>query len=366
MRMFPTTHLILREHFRCVAPIIAFSAQFYGGRLIPLRVPKASERFDPPLVDVYIKGGRRQGQVNRDEARFIVDEIAAIVADPAHANRSIGVISLIGREQAQHIERLLIEDERIGPEVIAERNIIAGDARTMQGQERSIVFLSMVADPSMPRAQSDKTTQQRFNVAMSRAADRLYLVRSVTRADLRDIDLKAKILDHFSQPMPDGHVVASDDILDRCESDFEREVLRRLLDAGYRARPQVAAGPFSIDIVVEGRDDRRLAIELDGDRYHPPEVWDRDMARQAALERAGWTFWRVFGSAWAAQTENYWQDLLKTLDTMGIAPIGQEAVSDIFTEVRIVDLAAEIAPASETDSEHSLNMDRRDDVRAEI
>ena len=76
MRMHPDTHVVLKEHFRCVAPIIQFSTQFYANRLIPLRVPKASERFDPPLVDVYIKGAERQGPTNASEARYIVEEIA--------------------------------------------------------------------------------------------------------------------------------------------------------------------------------------------------------------------------------------------------------------------------------------------------
>lgn len=85
MQMFPHNHQILREHFRCVEPIIQFSTRFYSGRLIPLRVPKASERFDPPLVDVFVKGGKRRGKTNEDEARFIVDEIAAIAKNPDHA-----------------------------------------------------------------------------------------------------------------------------------------------------------------------------------------------------------------------------------------------------------------------------------------
>ena len=31
--------------------------QFYEGDIRPLRVPKANERLDPPLVDVFVKGG---------------------------------------------------------------------------------------------------------------------------------------------------------------------------------------------------------------------------------------------------------------------------------------------------------------------
>lgn len=334
-RMHPDSHVMLREHFRCVAPIIQFSTRFYSNALVPLRVPKASERFDPPLCDVYIPDATRQGKTNAHEARWIVDEIARLVADPTHDGRDIGVISLIGAEQAEKIGRMLVEDPRVGPEVIEKRHIIYGDARTMQGQERSIVFLSMVATPKTVRSQTTKADQQRINVAMSRAKDRLYLVRSVELEDLSPGDIKAAILEHFQNPMPDGRGMMGSEVetlLDRCDSGFEREVLQRLLDSNYRVRPQVPAGGFFIDLVVEGNEDRRLAIELDGDRYHGPDVWDRDMARQAALERAGWVFWRVFGSQWKANREFWWQNLLETLDRMQITPIGAGEIDERFTE----------------------------------
>ena len=53
--VFADTALMLREHFRCVAPIIEYSKrEYYGHELRPLRFPKASERLDPPLVDVLV------------------------------------------------------------------------------------------------------------------------------------------------------------------------------------------------------------------------------------------------------------------------------------------------------------------------
>ncbi|WP_280570236.1 AAA domain-containing protein [Chromohalobacter sp. 296-RDG] len=336
MRMYPASHLILREHFRCVAPIIQFSTRFYSNRLIPLRVPKASERFDPPLVDAYLPYAKRSGKTNRDEASYIVDEIANIVADNAHEQRTIGVISLLGSQQAELIERMLIEDKRIGPEKIAEREMIVGDARIMQGQERSVVFLSMVATPSQVMSQSKKADQQRINVAMSRAADRLYLVRSVQLEDLKTQDIKADVIKHFHDPMPEGRKYSGADLLERCDSGFEREVLTMLLDANYRVRPQVEVGRFRIDLVVEGAEDRRLAIELDGDAFHGPDVWEKDMARQAVLERAGWVFWRIFGSQWRAQKNYWWNQLLQMLSRMGIDPIGAEALDERFTDFRVI------------------------------
>jgi len=45
-------------------------------------MPIASERLDPPLIDVVVEDGYRRGDVNLPEARFIVDEIKAIASDP--------------------------------------------------------------------------------------------------------------------------------------------------------------------------------------------------------------------------------------------------------------------------------------------
>ncbi len=356
-RMHPNAHVMLREHFRCVAPIIQFSTRYYDNALVPLRVPKASERFDPPLLDVFIPGAVRTGMTNASEARWIVEEIAQLIKDPDHAGHDIGVISLIGKQQAEEIGRMLVDDMRVGPEEIKRRRIICGDARTMQGQERSIVFLSMVATPGDVRAQTTRGDQQRINVAMSRARDRLYLVRSVSRENLKPTDIKAAILDHFVDPMRGGRVITGKEsgaLLDRCQSNFEREVLQKILDANYRVRSQVAAGGFWIDLVVEGAEDRRLAIELDGDRFHGPDVWDQDMARQSALERAGWVFWRVFGSQWRRDPDYWWRDLVGTLDQLEIKPIGAVALDERFAEtihVNPVDLTPQSEATTDTEGD---------------
>lgn len=60
----------------------------------------------------------------------------------------------------------------------------------------------------------------------------------------------------------------------------------------YRTIPQVKAGAYRIDMVIEGAGDTRLAVELDGDDYHGPGRWEHDMYRQRVLERAGGVFRR--------------------------------------------------------------------------
>jgi hypothetical protein len=105
--VFPNERLMLKEHFRCVEPIIRFSMQFYPEKMIPLRIPTAQDRIDPPLVDIYLPHGRREKhrKVNRPEADVIVGEIRSLTAQPAMRNRSIGVISLIGPHQAEYVRR---------------------------------------------------------------------------------------------------------------------------------------------------------------------------------------------------------------------------------------------------------------------
>lgn len=343
--IFPGKAVLLREHFRCVEPIIRFSTRFYQNLLVPMRLPKATERLDPPLIDILVRDGEKTGDVNKREVEVIVEEVRRLSEDPAFEKRTIGIISLIGDKQAKLIyDRLMRE---LGADVIDRHRIMCGSAATFQGQERDIVFLSMVACPKTATAQRSRMFEQRFNVALSRARDRLVLVRSVTSSDLKPGDLKLQVIEHFRNPMGEGKVIARKDVLDVCDSGFEKEFGARLLDLGYRIRAQVPVGGYRIDFVVEGADDRRLAIELDGDAYHGPDRWAEDFRRQKSLERLGWTFWRCWGSEWTVDPEGSLADLRRTLDGMGIEPLGAEPPQGAWTEFREVSAEVEPPPAAE-------------------
>ena len=118
-------------------------------------IPTASERLDPPLIDVYVPHGRKLRDQNQAEAGWIVDEIDRITSDPSTAKRSIGVISLIGNKQAKLIQDMLTK--RLGTDVLVRNRVMCGNAATFQGQERDIVFLSMVACPVKARSQSTRS-----------------------------------------------------------------------------------------------------------------------------------------------------------------------------------------------------------------
>jgi very-short-patch-repair endonuclease len=324
--VFAGSSVMLQEHFRCVPAIIEYSnREFYEGDIKPLRLPKANERLDPPLIDVFVKGGFRQADVNAAEAKAIVDEIELILADPKLDGRSIGIVTLLGTAQAAHIQKLV--NERISPGDVIARQIAVGPPPVFQGRERAVMLISMVLGPNERGAANRTDMKQRYNVAMSRARDRMYLFRSVDRNAFAEDTLNGRLIRHFQEPFRvDAH--STQLLRDRCESGFEFEMFDELVNRGYRVEPQVRCGSFRIDFVVEGREGRRLAIECDGDRFHGPGQWSDDMARQRVLERAGWTFWRCFASSWARRRDEVVGDLLQTLEGLGIEPLGSEAVDN--------------------------------------
>jgi very-short-patch-repair endonuclease len=336
--VFAASTVMLKEHFRCVAPIIEYSKrEFYDHQLRPLRRAKASERLDPPLIDVIVEDGYRHLDTNSPEARYIVDEIKRIADNPLFEGRSIGVVSLLGDKQALEVWQLLTEE--LGTQLMERHRIACGDARTFQGKERNIMFLSMVCAPNEGRIAPlvRETFAQRFNVAASRAQDRMYLVRSVELEHLSGADrLRRGLISHFSCPFMQDEVKAAE-LRKLCESPFECEVFDKLVERGFSVTPQVKVGHYRIDLVVEGANDARLAIECDGDRYHGQEHWADDMVRQRVLERVGWTFWRCFASAWTRRTDDMLRDLLSQLHQLGIEPWqAGSSTLNVYTQQRRV------------------------------
>lgn len=325
--------IMLCEHFRSVAPIIEYSkAQFYRGELLPLRLPKMSERLDPPLIDIFVEDGYRRGKINPPEADCIVAEIERITADPSMAQRTIGVTTLLGTEQAAHIYKKL--EKELGAELIERHRIRVGDPTEFQGDERDIMFLSLVAVRGDTHALSGTGFEQRFNVAASRARDRMILVRSIELDHLSPADkLRRALLEHFASPFPNE--ARAEDARARCESAFERDMFDLLSRHGFRVDTQVPVGNFRIDMVITGDGDRRLAVECDGDRYHGPGRWADDMARQRVLERAGWEVWRCFASRFYREQEEVSRELLSLLHERGIEPTsGSQGRSNLYTEQR--------------------------------
>jgi very-short-patch-repair endonuclease len=166
-------------------------------------------------------------------------------------------------------------------------------------------------------AMTGKPAERRMNVAASRAADQLWIVHSIEPEDFPAGDPRAELIRHCREPAQLEEM--SDRLLDKCESEFERRVVRDILARGYRqVRVQKVVGNYRIDIVVEGPGGRRLAVECDGDAWHGIDRWDQDRARQTVLERARWTFERISGSTYFRDPARALEPLWARLDELGI------------------------------------------------
>jgi superfamily I DNA and/or RNA helicase/very-short-patch-repair endonuclease len=329
----------LREHFRCVPEIIQFSNNLcyvpLGASLIPLR--SAPPQRLEPVKAVYVKDGYKEGDgqsvINKVEAARIVDQIVKCCNDRLYKGKSMGVIVLQGHAQDQLIKSMLID--RIGAEEIERRNLICGDPYAFQGDERDVMFLSLVAAPNdRIGALAKETDKRRFNVAFSRARDQIWLFYSATLNDLSPSDYRHILLSYCLNPLAAPMVLGDFDleelrkassyshknrsnVPDPFESWFEVDVFLRLIKHKYRVIPQFKVAEHRIDLVVEGTT-KRLAIECDGDEWHGPEQYEHDQWRQRILERAGWRFWRIRGSAFYRDPEEALEPLWQVLDEMGI------------------------------------------------
>ncbi|MET3808545.1 very-short-patch-repair endonuclease [Nakamurella sp. UYEF19] len=311
--------VMLTEHFRCLPEIIAFSnVQAYNGLIIPLRDQPPSPGWSP-LGLIRVLDGYRVGDVNEPEAAQVVDLIERLCQDPSYDGMTFGVISLLGSSQSKQIWDLLYE--RLGPETMELRRIRCGEPANFQGDERDVMVLTTVVavDPLKPTrigAMTSNSHLRRINVAASRARNQMWVVTSIDPSQLPNGDLRGELIRHCADPGRLDEV--ADDLMKKCESDFERRVVNALIARGYRGvEVQNIVGRYRIDIVVSGPDGR-LAIECDGDRWHGEDVWNQDRARQQVLERAGWTFERIRGSAFYRDPENAMEPVWRHLEELGI------------------------------------------------
>lgn len=324
----------LREHFRCMPEIIAFSNRicYQDQPLLPLR-QYGKHRLDP-LVHQYVRGGYQEGRkVNPVEAEKVADAIEKCCEDPAYAGKTFGVITLLhSSDQDREIENLLLK--RLDAEEIEKRNIVCGDAYDFQGDQRDVIFLSMVSarsDKARIGTLSDDKAKRRFNVAVSRACDQVQLFHSVQEGELSENCLRRRLLSYMKRPTEDptsGLPWTLKELRDIArntprqrgnqpkpfDSWFEVDVYLAITAQGYTAIPQYRVHDYRIDIVIIGGA-RRLAVECDGDQWHGPDQYRADRHRQTQLERCDWEFFRVRGSRFYRDPDGALQPLWEMLET---------------------------------------------------
>ncbi len=183
--------ICLQEHFRCVSPIIQFSNQLsYAGKIKPLR-DDSSVLLRPALLSYRVQAFETAGKVNEPEAQAVASLLIAATEQAEYRDTTFGVISLVDDKQALRIDTLLRQHLSITD--YTRRQILCGNPAHFQGDERDVIFLSLVDTPAgngpLPLRSEDAADyvyKKRYNVAASRARDQLWVIHSLNP----DIDLK--------------------------------------------------------------------------------------------------------------------------------------------------------------------------------
>lgn len=344
----------LREHFRCMPEIINWcSHMFYrDAPLVPLR-QFGADRL-PPLRTTYVSGavaeGKSSGMANRAEAEAIAASVAACLDDPDYRGKTFGVVVLQGQAQTDVIRAALMKHPAVA-EQWDERRIRVGTPPDFQGDERHVVWLSLVSAPNSPlTALTRREFEQRYNVAVSRAQDQLWLFHSVTLDLLRPADLRRELLDYMTSTgsgvlPPVLGDVTRDRRHEKFDSLFEQRVFLDLTGRGFHVTPQVESNGRRIDLVVTGAAGT-LAVECDGDAFHTtPEQQMADLHREQELKRCGWTFERIRGSEYTLNPQRALTPVWDTLDRLGIGPLGEYNDGSWTPFLGIKDTSAETVDA---------------------
>ena len=202
----------------------------YDNKIKPLRDASSSTLL-PAVVNYRVTDGIRseRAKTNEKEAKTIVALMKACMEQEEYHGKTFGVISLLGDEQVKVIQREI--EQKIDAKEIIARKILCGNSANFQGDERDVVFLSLVDSNAskgplrMMGFGVDDAMRKRYNVAASRARDQLWVVHSLDAAnDLKPGDLRKQLIDYAANPH--ASEIRHAEIDAHAESPFESDVAK--------------------------------------------------------------------------------------------------------------------------------------------
>ena len=331
-------HTMLNYHYRSrYSELISFSNYaFYKGKLLVSSSPK--ESIERPIERIMVENGRWIDKKNVAEAEEVIKLVKNIISSRKN-NETIGVITFNISQMhliEEYLEKEKMLDEQFAIAMNAEENrtengenigFFVKNIESVQGDERDIIIFCI----GYAKNESNRVAinfgwlnqdggENRLNVAISRAKNKIYVVTSIEPEELivdntknngpklfKDYLKYAKAISENNNELAESILLSLVDNKDSentqlsFDSIFEEEVCNRLLDNGYNISTQYGVGGYRIDIVVKSKDgkDILLGIECDGRLYHSSKfARERDYHRQKYLESRGWKIYRIWSTNW--------------------------------------------------------------------
>lgn len=336
----------LKVHYRSKHPyLIDFSNHaFYGKRLIPM--PAKVEYKPIQFIEV---NGLYEDQVNRDEARQVVDILLNHIKPFKNGKYPSVGVATFNLYQRNLILEEITKVRQLRPEYdkkIADlgSDLFVKNLENIQGDERDIIIISTTfgkrADGSFRQSFGpilQRNGYKLLNVIVTRAKYKVYVCTSIPQEHynsysslLQQMKNNGRAIFYsylaYAKAVSENNHEAKDALLNQLyencdsknfeldhdvygsESPFEEEVYYRLATKIGQERliQQFKIGGFRIDLVVKSKVTGKpiIAIECDGAKYHSSnEAYAWDIFRQAQLEKQGFTFYRIWSTNWWYSSE---------------------------------------------------------------
>lgn len=329
----------LRKHFRGYKEIISYSNEkFYKGSLEVMKI--RGKKIDEVIKFKTIESDGKielMPKTNPQEIDYICEELQKL--HDKNQIVSVGIITPHTNQQKLLIDRInKLPDSDYFFDTL-DLKIMTFD--TCQGEERDIIFYSMVATPQDDRLgyvfisdlskidieEDGKIKAQRLNVGFSRAKETIHFVLSKKLEDYKGEIGKALI--HYRDTLNEAKKERNPDETDK-NSPMEKNVLNWFYQTNFWKNnkdsiefvPQFKIGEYlkqldktyshpayEIDFLLVFIDERnrehKIIIEYDGFKEHFKEeefvnefnfkeyYTDQDVYRQKVLESYGYSFLRI-------------------------------------------------------------------------
>lgn len=331
--------IMLRKHFRGYPEIISFSSEyFYGGALQVLKL--RGKPIEDVLEFVFSEEPDRFEEVrnaNAWEAGVILERLEQLLEQEEPP--TVAVITPF-REQQRFVNEKVAAHPR-SAEIRDRLKLAIFTADTCQGEERDLIFYSMVATrqqdrlnyifpPDLSATSADdaegKLKVQRLNVAFSRGKEKLVFLCSKPLEEYKGS--ARQLLQHYSQVLESAKTLPSADETD-AKSPMEAKVLEWLGGTAFFNRnhgaleiiPQFPIGDYlrsidptyshpgyKVDFLLRlrhGAATQQVIIEYDGFEFHFDQgarvdggnwqqfLKEEDVEREAILESYGYKMIRI-------------------------------------------------------------------------
>lgn len=321
--------------------------------------PNISKNVYKPIERIKVNGVW-QDRRNHEEAVEVVKTIKKILKE-RDKNQTIGVITF-NTEQEHYIADIIDVECQKDPEFkeayLKEANrkdngedtgLFIKNIENVQGEERDIIIFS-IGYAKNERGKvvalfgplSMEGGENRLNVAITRAKEKIYLITSIEPEELNvtfSKNIGPKVLKKYLQyarAVSFGNKYEQKIILESLRKKtiieeqntdgIEQEIKAELEKRKYIVDTNIGSAKYKINLAIYNKmlDRYVLGIEIDSNAYHSSEsLLERDVYRSNFLTSRGWNMMRLWSRDW-------WTDKEKTIEL--IVDRIDKAITKILSE----------------------------------